>query len=126
MSMFRRKRSAEDFAEEIKAHLALEADELRREGLGKEDAQWKALREFGSLRAAQERFYMLRIALIATESGLCCDGDLDAGLGRWREHSRLQRDERSAAAVASGGRSESPCVFEDVEPSTRNRHHRQQ
>ena len=27
--MFRRKRSAEDFAEEIKAHLELEADELR-------------------------------------------------------------------------------------------------
>jgi len=56
--MFRRKRSAADFAEEIKAHLALEADELRREGLGKEDAQWKARREFGNVRAAQERFYM--------------------------------------------------------------------
>ena len=30
--MFRRKRSAEDFAEEIKAHLELEADELRERG----------------------------------------------------------------------------------------------
>ena len=30
--MFKRKRSAEDFAEEIKAHLELEADELRIEG----------------------------------------------------------------------------------------------
>ena len=29
ISMFKRKRSAEDFAEEIKAHLELEADELR-------------------------------------------------------------------------------------------------
>ena len=29
MSMFRRKRSAEDFADEIKAHLELEADELQ-------------------------------------------------------------------------------------------------
>ena len=31
--MFRRKRSAEDFAEEIKAHLELEADELKTRGL---------------------------------------------------------------------------------------------
>ena len=31
-SMFQRKRSAEDFAEEIKAHLELEADELSSEG----------------------------------------------------------------------------------------------
>ena len=31
--MFKRKRSADDFAEEIKAHLALEADDLTREGL---------------------------------------------------------------------------------------------
>jgi hypothetical protein len=30
--MFWRKRSAEDFAEEIKAHLELEADDLKREG----------------------------------------------------------------------------------------------
>jgi hypothetical protein len=30
--MFRRKRSAKDFAEEVKTHLALEADQLREEG----------------------------------------------------------------------------------------------
>ena len=34
--MFWRKRSADDFAEEIKAHLELEADELKREGLSEE------------------------------------------------------------------------------------------
>jgi predicted permease len=56
--MFRRKRTAEDFAEEIKAHLELEADELRREGLSEEEAWWKARREFGNVRAAQERFYL--------------------------------------------------------------------
>ncbi len=56
--MFKRKRSAEDFAEEIKAHLALERDELRHEGLSEEDAQWKARREFGNVRAVQERFYI--------------------------------------------------------------------
>jgi len=56
--MFRRKRSAEDFAEEIKAHLELEADELKREGLSEDEARWKARREFGNVSAAQERFYL--------------------------------------------------------------------
>ena len=56
--MFRRKRSAEDFAEEIKAHLELEADALKGEGLSEDEARWKARREFGNVRAAQERFYL--------------------------------------------------------------------
>jgi predicted permease len=56
--MFRRKRSAQDFAEEIQAHVELEAEELRRDGLSEEDARWQARRTFGSLRAAEERFYL--------------------------------------------------------------------
>jgi macrolide transport system ATP-binding/permease protein len=56
--MFRRKRSAHDFAEEIKAHLDLEADELKREGLSEDEARRKARVEFGSVRAAQEHFYL--------------------------------------------------------------------
>jgi predicted permease len=56
--MFWRRRSAEDFAEEIKAHLELEADELKGEGLSEDEARWKARREFGNVRAAQERFYV--------------------------------------------------------------------
>lgn len=56
--MFWRKRTAEDFAEEIKAHLELEADDLRREGLSQDEARWRARREFGNVRAAQERFYL--------------------------------------------------------------------
>src|SRR5947208_2561255 len=56
--MFRRKRSADDFAAEIKAHLDLEADDLRHHGLAEEDAQRQARREFGSVCAAQERYYM--------------------------------------------------------------------
>jgi predicted permease len=58
MSMLKRKRSAEDFAEEIRAHLELEAGELRTEGMSADEARWKAQREFGSVRAAQERFYL--------------------------------------------------------------------
>ena len=56
--MFWRKRTGEDFAEEIQAHLELEADQLRREGLNAEDSRWKARQKFGSVRAAQERFYL--------------------------------------------------------------------
>jgi predicted permease len=56
--MFRRKRSAEDFAEEIKAHLELETDDLKREGLNEDEARRKARREFGNVSAAQERFYL--------------------------------------------------------------------
>ena len=56
--MFRRKRSAEDFQAEIKAHLELEADELRSEGVNPEEARWQARRAFGNVRAAQERFHL--------------------------------------------------------------------
>jgi predicted permease len=56
--MFRRRRSADDFAEEIKAHLDLEADELRREGLSEDEANRRARIEFGNVRVAEERFYM--------------------------------------------------------------------
>ncbi|HKD82034.1 MAG TPA: permease prefix domain 1-containing protein, partial [Candidatus Angelobacter sp.] len=56
--MFGRKRSRDDFAEEITAHLELEADELKREGLTGEDARRQARIEFGNVRVAQERFYL--------------------------------------------------------------------
>lgn len=56
--MFRRRRSAEDFAEEVRSHLALEADELEREGLEEEEARRKARIHFGSVRGAEERFYL--------------------------------------------------------------------
>jgi predicted permease len=56
--MFRRRRSEQDFAEEIRAHLELEADDLREEGLSDDDARWRARREFGNVRAAQEQFYV--------------------------------------------------------------------
>ena len=58
--MFRRKRSADDFAEEIRAHLALESDELKDEGLADEEAFRRARIEFGSVGGAQERFRLRR------------------------------------------------------------------
>ena len=54
--MIRRKRSASDFAEEIQAHLALEADELQATGLPKDVAQRRARASFGSVAVARERF----------------------------------------------------------------------
>lgn len=56
--MFRHKRSTEDFADEIRAHLELEAADLESQGLNPEEAQRRAYRAFGSVRAAQERYYL--------------------------------------------------------------------
>ncbi|MGB7137410.1 MAG: ABC transporter permease [Acidobacteriaceae bacterium] len=56
--MFRRKRSKQDFAAEIQAHLDLEADDLRQQGLASDEARFQARRTFGNVRAAQETFYL--------------------------------------------------------------------
>src|SRR5438045_8423564 len=56
--MFRRRRSSDDFAEEIKSHFELEADELQSEGLSEEEARRRARVEFGNEQTAQERFYL--------------------------------------------------------------------
>ncbi|MGB6303994.1 MAG: ABC transporter permease [Acidobacteriaceae bacterium] len=56
--MFKRKRSAEDFKAEIQAHLDLEVYDLKSEGLNEEEARRRARCQFGSLPAAQERFYL--------------------------------------------------------------------
>src|SRR5580704_10793789 len=58
LAMFRRRRSSDDFAEEIKSHFELEADELQSEGLSEEEARRRARVEFGGAQAAQERFYL--------------------------------------------------------------------
>jgi hypothetical protein len=55
--MFLRKRSGVDFAEEIQAHVDLEAEALQAEGLSEEEARRQARIKFGSLRREQERFY---------------------------------------------------------------------
>src|ERR1700685_577208 len=58
MSMFAHKRTEKDFAEEIKAHLEWEADELRGEGVSDETARLKARQAFGNVSVARERFYL--------------------------------------------------------------------
>ncbi len=55
--MFTRRRSAKDFAEEMQAHIDLEEEALRREGLSAGEARRRARQKFGSVRREQERFY---------------------------------------------------------------------
>jgi putative ABC transport system permease protein len=52
-----RSRKATDFAAEIEAHIAVEAERLREEGLRAADADAAARRKFGNVLEAQERFY---------------------------------------------------------------------
>jgi predicted permease len=55
--IFRRKRTTTDFSEEIQAHINLEIERLREQGLSEEAAQAAAYRQFGSARRARETFY---------------------------------------------------------------------
>ncbi len=53
-------RSVDDFKTEIEAHIALETDQLIAEGLSARDARDLAIKKFGGVVAAQERFYESR------------------------------------------------------------------
>ena len=53
--MFRRKRKASDFGAEIEAHIQLEVERVREQGLSEEDARAAARRAFGNVTQAQER-----------------------------------------------------------------------
>lgn len=55
--MFGRKRPQDDFSDELRAHLQLEIDRLREEGLSEEEAYWAARRALGNLSTANERYY---------------------------------------------------------------------
>src|SRR5712692_338918 len=55
--MFRRKRELSEFSSEIEAHIQLEIERLREQGLSEEDARAAARRAFGNVTQAQERFY---------------------------------------------------------------------
>jgi predicted permease len=55
--MFGRKRSPRDFRAEIEAHIEIETERLRAQGLGEEEARTAARRAFGNMALAEERFY---------------------------------------------------------------------
>ena len=56
-AIFRRGRNTSDFGAEIEAHIELEAERLREEGLSEDDARAAAHRAFGNTTRAQERFF---------------------------------------------------------------------
>ena len=51
------RRSQGDFEDEIRSHLELEAERLRKQGMSAEDAERAARRNFGNVGAAEDRFY---------------------------------------------------------------------
>lgn len=53
----RKKRPVSDFDSEIKAHLDLATEQFREKGLDKAEARYAALRQFGNVTIARERFY---------------------------------------------------------------------
>ena len=54
---WRYKRTARDFRDEISAHLELEVERLRGEGMNQVEAEAAARREFGNVTHAEERFH---------------------------------------------------------------------
>jgi putative ABC transport system permease protein len=73
-----RRRSPDDFSEEVRAHLELEADQLEAEGLPRPEAIKAARRRFGSVARASEQFFER---------------------GRWLWLDRLRQDLRLAARL---------------------------
>src|SRR5579872_1291262 len=55
--MFGRKRKLDDFTSEIEAHIQLEVERLREQGLSEEEARAAARRSFGNVMRVEERFY---------------------------------------------------------------------
>jgi len=55
--MFGRKRKLDDFTSEIEAHIRLEIERLREQGLSDEAARATARRSFGNIMHVEERFY---------------------------------------------------------------------
>jgi predicted permease len=58
--MFRRKREPTDFSAEIEAHIHLETERLREQGLSEDEARIAARRAFGNVTRAKEQFYESR------------------------------------------------------------------
>ena len=56
----RERRTEEDFSDEIEAHVALEVDQLRADGMSRDEAMAKARRTLGNTTQIRERFFESR------------------------------------------------------------------
>jgi len=63
------RRSQRDFEDEIRAHLDIETDRLRAQGLSTEDAERAARRHFGNVGVAEDRFYHAQRFASVQDSG---------------------------------------------------------
>ena len=68
--MWRYGRDQADFSEEIRAHLEMETDRLREEGLSEAEAYAQARREFGNVTRVEEQFYESNRLFLAAENVL--------------------------------------------------------
>src|SRR5579862_295597 len=68
--MFWRRRKFNDFSAEVEAHIVMETDRLRAQGMSETEARAQAQREFGNVTSAEERFYESGTASTAWESTL--------------------------------------------------------
>ena len=55
--MWRRSRRFDDFTEEIQSHIEIETERLISEGKDPEEARTAAIRTFGNVSLAKERFF---------------------------------------------------------------------
>ncbi|HLG56059.1 MAG TPA: ABC transporter permease [Vicinamibacterales bacterium] len=76
------RRTETDFSNEVRAHIALEADRLVADGMNRDDAEAAARRTFGNLTSAHERFYESRRLLWLDQLGQ----DLRAGARSLRRY----------------------------------------
>ncbi len=111
--MFRRRqRPDSDFSEELRAHLELEADRLRSEGLSEEDARRAAHRNLGNImnccrRAALPSLSPCRRCERSRLRAEHCRQTVEFGVGRIVRH-RTSRSQNESRAGLLGRRS---CGF---------------
>jgi putative ABC transport system permease protein len=63
------RRSQRDFEDEIRAHIELEAERLRAQGMAPDDAERAARRNFGNVSVAEDRFYHAQRFASAQDAG---------------------------------------------------------
>ena len=118
--MFGRKRKPEDFSEELRAHLALEADQLRAEGRRRTPGTARRPPRHGQPDQPRRAFLReqpldvarpvppgsaLRLAPVAPEQRLHRRGRADPRARNRRQHRHLHAGQRHCAALAPGGQS---------------------
>ena len=118
--LFQRRRLQQDLSDEIREHLEEKVEELVAGGMSRQDAEFAAHREFGSVTQIEEQGttgdgprskcslrLSLRAAHVAKVSRIHAGCSRYAGAGYWRQHCDLFRSEHGVAASVAVSRAES-------------------